>query len=89
MHASENKTKGKVHAAFQKNHQVVDEAKNAWIVVAKTHMQAFYIQNRSGRWSVKSINKRGMNTIPKWKPYPTEAKTEYLRLHALAEALDA
>ena len=89
MHASENKTKGKVHAAFPKKHQEVDKAKNVWIAVAKTHMQAFYIKNSAGRWSVKSINKKGINTIPKWKPYPTEAKAEYLRLHALAEASDA
>jgi hypothetical protein len=60
-----------------------------WIAVSKKHMQAFYVHNGAGVWSVNSINKSGIHTIPKWKPYPPEAKAEYLRLHALAAARDA
>ncbi len=48
MHANENKAKGKVHAAFLRKHQEVDEAKNAWIAASQTHMRAFYIQNGAG-----------------------------------------
>jgi hypothetical protein len=52
-------------------------------------MQAFYVNNIAGIWSVDSINRNGIHMIPKWKPYPPEAEVEYLRLHALAESSDA
>ena len=39
-------------------------------------------------WSVASINTNGIHNIPRWNAYPAEAKAEYLRLVALAEARD-
>jgi hypothetical protein len=38
MHAGDNRTKGKDHAAFFEKHQEVDEAKQVWIAVSKKHM---------------------------------------------------
>jgi hypothetical protein len=89
MHAGDNKTEGHTHATFLKKHLEVDKVKDTWIAVATAHMKKFYVQNQSGSWSVASITKNGIHTIPKWKPYPPEPKTEYLRLHFLTENRDA
>jgi hypothetical protein len=83
MHGGDNKLKGVNHTAFLKKHKEVDDAKKVWIVVATEHMQAFYVANSAGVWSVNSIKKKGIHTIPKRMTYPPEAKAEYLRLHAL------
>jgi len=89
MYASDNKTKGHKHAAFLKKHDTVRIAKAMWVGVVKTHMQRFYIKNNSGQWSVKSINKNGVDTIAKWAPYSTDTKEAYLRAHEEATAAEA
>ena len=89
MHPTENKTKASAHNAFLRKHTEVDKAKTEWIRDVKTHMQAFYTKNNSGNWSVASIERQGIETISKWKPYPTEARETYIRLHALAETSTA
>ena len=62
--------------------------KEVWIVVVKEQIQVFYLMNSDGNWSVDSINKNGIHTIPKWVSYPPESKEEYLRLHTLTETTD-
>ena len=84
MHASDNKTKVKEHAIFLNQNPEVKAAKKAWVQVATAHMQNYYVQNQAGRWSVESINKKGVDKILKWVPYSRDAKAEYLRLRASA-----
>jgi hypothetical protein len=76
MHAGDNKAKGKKHAALLKAHPKLKKAKNKWMASAKTHMEAFYLQNNAQFWSVESDM---IDSMPQWKSIPVGAKEEHLR----------